>query len=57
MTALFGGEGLSLATLEGDGLVILQSLTYDGTINALHKRMGGDDRRSITGGLFGRGND
>lgn len=57
MTALFGGEGLNLATLEGDGQVILQSLTYDGMVNALSKRLGGDDRRGITGGLFGGGND
>ena len=57
MSAMFGGEGLNLATLEGDGQVILQSLTYDGMINALHKRMGGDDRRGLTGGLFGGGND
>jgi len=27
MNAVFGGEGLSLATLEGNGRVILQSLT------------------------------
>ena len=57
MTALFGGEGLSLATLEGDGPVILQSMTYDGIANALSKRLGGDDRRGLTGGLFGGGND
>lgn len=57
MTALLGGEGLSLATLEGDGTVILQSLTYDGMANALAKRLGGDDRRGLTGGLFGGGND
>jgi uncharacterized protein (AIM24 family) len=57
MTAMFGGEGLSLATLEGDGQVILQSMTYDGIANALRKRLGGDDRRGITGGLLGGGND
>ena len=57
MTALFGGEGLSLATLEGDGRVILQSMTYDGIANALRKRLGGEDRKGITGGLFGGGND
>ena len=27
---MFGGEGLNLATLEGDGKVILQSMTYEG---------------------------
>lgn len=57
MAAVLGGEGLNLATLEGDGQVILQSLTYDGMVNALSKRLGGDDRRGITGGLFGGGND
>jgi uncharacterized protein (AIM24 family) len=57
VTAMFGGEGLSLATLEGDGQVILQSMTYDGIINALSKRMGGNDRRGLTGGLLGGGND
>jgi len=57
VTAIFGGEGLNLATLEGDGQVILQSMTYDGIINALSKRMGGNDRRGLTGGLLGGGND
>ena len=57
VTAMFGGEGLSLATLEGDGQVIIQSMTYDGIANALSKRMGGDDRRGLTGGLLGGGND
>lgn len=57
MTAMFGGEGLSLATLEGDGQVIIQSMTYDGIANALSKRMGGDDRRGLGGGLLGGGND
>ena len=57
MTALFGGEGLSLATLEGEGKVILQSMTYDGIANAIAKRLGGDDRRGLSGGLFGGGND
>jgi uncharacterized protein (AIM24 family) len=57
MTALFGGEGLSLATLEGDGQVILQSMTYEGIASALTQRMGGGDRKGLTGGLFGGGND
>jgi uncharacterized protein (AIM24 family) len=57
VTAIFGGEGLNLATLEGDGQVILQSMTYDGIINALEKRRGGNDRRGLTGGLLGGGND
>ena len=57
MAAMFGGEGLSLATLEGDGQVIIQSMTYDGLANAIAKRIGGDDRRGLTGGLLGGGND
>jgi uncharacterized protein (AIM24 family) len=40
LTALFGGEGLSLATLEGDGQVILQSMTYDAISQAIGKRLG-----------------
>ena len=57
LTAMFGGEGLSLATLEGDGQVIIQSMTYDGLASAIAKRIGGDDRRGLTGGLLGGGND
>ena len=51
------GEGLSLATLEGDGQVVIQSMTYDGLASAIAKRIGGDDRRGLTGGLLGGGND
>ncbi|PWI41449.1 AIM24 family protein [Streptomyces sp. ICBB 8177] len=51
MNAVFGGEGLSLATLEGDGQVILQSMTLEGLANALKKAEGGD-KQGPTGGLF-----
>jgi uncharacterized protein (AIM24 family) len=51
MNAVFGGEGLSLATLEGDGRVILQSMTLEGLANALRKAQGGD-KQGPTGGLF-----
>ncbi|WP_255954047.1 AIM24 family protein [Streptomyces odontomachi] len=51
MNAVFGGEGLSLATLEGQGRVILQSLTIEGLANALKKAQGGD-KQGPTGGLF-----
>ncbi|MET9730835.1 AIM24 family protein [Streptomyces sp. NPDC006458] len=51
MNAVFGGEGLSLATLEGSGRVILQSLTIEGLANALRKAQGGD-KQGPTGGLF-----
>jgi uncharacterized protein (TIGR00266 family) len=53
MTALFGGEGLNLATLEGDGQVILQSMTIEGLAKALRKNMGiGDDKKGPLGGLL-----
>jgi uncharacterized protein (AIM24 family) len=53
MTAMFGGEGLSLATLEGDGQVILQSMTIEGLAKALAKNMGiGDDKKGPLGGLL-----
>ena len=53
MTAIFGGEGLSLATLEGDGTVLLQSMTIEGLAKALAKSMGvGDDKKGPLGGLF-----
>ncbi len=51
MNAVFGGEGLSLATLEGNGSVILQSLTIESLANALKKAQGGD-KQGPTGGLF-----
>ena len=51
MNAVFGGEGLSLATLEGNGQVILQSMTIEGLANALKKAQGGD-KQGPTGGLF-----
>ncbi len=45
MTGLMGGEGFNLATLEGDGKVIIQSMTYAG--------MGAALRRHILGGQKG----
>jgi uncharacterized protein (AIM24 family) len=48
---VFGGEGLSLATLEGSGRVILQSLTIESLANALKKAQGGD-KQGPTGGMF-----
>lgn len=54
MTALFGGEGFSLATLEGDGQVILQSVTIDALAKALEKNAGAGDKKTGAGmgGLF-----
>jgi uncharacterized protein (AIM24 family) len=51
MNAVPGGEGLSLATLEGRGRVILQSLTLGSLANALTKARGGDER-GPAGGVF-----
>jgi uncharacterized protein (AIM24 family) len=54
MNAMFGGEGMSLATLSGNGSVILQSMTIDGLAKALRKNMGAGDRKTGAGmgGLF-----
>jgi uncharacterized protein (AIM24 family) len=54
MNALFGGEGLSLATVEGNGRVILQSVTIDGLAKALEKNAGAGDRKTGAGlgGIF-----
>lgn len=51
MNAMFGGEGLTQATLTGDGRVILQSMTIDALAKALQKNMGAGDRK--TGGGLG----
>lgn len=62
MNAMFGGEGMSLATLSGNGRVILQSMTMEGLGHALAKfanRGDGNNGQtglgSITGLLGGRG--
>jgi len=54
MNAVFGGEGFSLATLEGDGRVILQSMTIDALAKALAKNAGAGDRKTGAGlgGIF-----
>jgi len=55
MTAVFGGEGISLATLEGDGPVILQSVNLHGLAETLEKLIGdpGEDKgRAGVSGLF-----
>jgi uncharacterized protein (AIM24 family) len=54
MNAMFGGEGLSLATLEGNGTVILQSMTIDGLAKALAKNTGMGDKKTGAGlgGIF-----
>jgi uncharacterized protein (AIM24 family) len=58
MSGLLGGNGFSQATLEGDGLVILQSMTMQSLAHAIVKNShGGEDKASNPlGSLFG-GND
>ena len=56
MTAALGGEGLNLATLEGDGTVLLQSTNLHGLAETLDKLIASpaDDRgRAGVGSLFG----
>ena len=54
MNAVLGGEGLSMATLTGNGSVILQSLTIEALAKALKKNMGAGDKKTGAGlgGLF-----
>jgi uncharacterized protein (AIM24 family) len=55
MSGLLGGNGFSQATLEGDGLVILQSMTMESLAAAIVKNShSGDEKASNPiGGLFG----
>jgi uncharacterized protein (TIGR00266 family) len=53
-TAIFGGEGLFLATLTGPGKVIVQSMTLDKLRRELMPmRSGGDERSGPLGALGG----
>jgi uncharacterized protein (TIGR00266 family) len=55
-TAIFGGEGLFLATLTGPGKVIIQSMTLEKLRRGLAPgRSGGDERSALgaIGGLLG----
>lgn len=51
-TALFGGEGLFLATLRGPGRVVIQSMTLEKLRRELGPARGGGDEKSL-GGLAG----
>jgi uncharacterized protein (AIM24 family) len=56
MSGLFGGNGFSMATLEGDGQVILQSMTMESLAHAVVKNahLGHDEKASNPlGSLFG----
>ena len=54
MTALFGGEGINLATLAGNGLVLLQSVTIEAVAHALQAHMvaPGEERKGGLGGIL-----
>lgn len=54
MTALFGGEGVNLVTLEGDGLVLLQSVTIEALAHAIEQHMSapGEERKGGLGGML-----
>ncbi len=56
MTALLGGQGVNLATLEGDGTVLLQSVNLHGLAESMEKLIGdaGEEKgRSGIPGIFG----
>jgi uncharacterized protein (AIM24 family) len=56
MSGIFGGNGFSMATLEGDGQVILQSMTMESLAHAIVKNahLGHDEKASNPlGSLFG----
>jgi uncharacterized protein (TIGR00266 family) len=56
MSGMLGGNGFSQATLEGDGLVILQSMTMESLAHAIVKNahLGHDEKASNPiGSLFG----
>ena len=48
MTGLLGGNGFNLATLEGDGTVLLQSMTIESLAHAIVKNahLGHDEKAS-----------
>jgi len=53
MAGLFGGEGVHLATLEGDGEVLLQSTTVESLAWVLrHDPRPADERKGALGGIF-----
>lgn len=52
-TALFGGEGLFLATLTGPGRVIIQSMTLEKMRRELSVVRGGSDERGPLHSIFG----
>ena len=52
MTAIFGGEGINLATFRGDGAVLLQSTSVHSLGEALKRVMhSADDRKGPLAGI------
>lgn len=54
-TALFGGEGLFLATLTGPGRVVIQTMTLEKIRRELAPSRGGDERGGLHNLLGGQG--
>lgn len=54
MTAIFGTEGLNLVTIEGDGIVYLQSVTIEALANAIasHSTSSGEEKKGGLGGIL-----
>jgi len=54
MTGLFGEEGINLVTLEGDGIVLLQSVTIEALAHSLRRHMEapGEGRKGGVGGIL-----
>jgi uncharacterized protein (AIM24 family) len=52
-TAIFGGEGIFLATLTGPGKVIIQSMTLEKLRRQFVSPTSGGDERSGLGALTG----
>ena len=54
MTAAFGAEGINLATLEGDGRVLIQSVTLEALARSLHPYLpgSGEEKRGPLGGIL-----
>jgi uncharacterized protein (AIM24 family) len=53
MTAVFGAEGINLATFRGDGTVILQSTSVHSLGEALRRviNSGGEERKGPLAGI------
>ncbi len=54
MTAAFGVEGMNLATLEGDGTALIQSMSLEALARSLHPYLagGGEEKKGPLGGLL-----